>query len=173
MSKSASTVSSPAPSVKSVRGPAGRPSERSAFSYPSVIAFTVPIRPIGKERPRFGNGHVYTPLKTVTAERAIGLHANVAMKGMKPTEGPVVLTVHAFLPIPASWPKKAREAAREGHIYPTGKPDASNVLKLVEDALNEIVWIDDSQVVSAAVHKHYGEPHLGITVAAARDGAAL
>jgi Holliday junction resolvase RusA-like endonuclease len=39
----------------------------------------------------------------------------------------------------------------------TGKPDADNILKAVCDALNGIVWHDDSQVAFARVLKQYGE----------------
>jgi Holliday junction resolvase len=48
------------------------------------------------------------------------------------------------------------------HLRPTGKPDLDNYLKTL-DACNNIVWVDDSQVVSATVMKRYGQ-NPGITV---------
>lgn len=149
-------------------GLAGTP--KPAFSS---VAFSVPIVPVGKGRARFGKGRVYTPAKTVAAERAIAIHARAAMRSRAPHPGPVALTVRAVLPIPADWPKWRKAAAREKRIFPTGKPDASNVLKLVEDALNGIVWIDDAQVVSEAIHKDYGEPGIEIEVFAINTEEAM
>lgn len=46
----------------------------------------------------------------------------------------------------------------EGRIRPTTKPDISNVLKGVEDALKGIWYKDDSQIVEyGEVSKYYGE----------------
>jgi Holliday junction resolvase RusA-like endonuclease len=40
-------------------------------------------------------------------------------------------------------------------IYPTPQPDATKLLRSVEDALTGIVWKDDAQIVSQLVHKRY------------------
>ena len=40
---------------------------------------------------------------------------------------------------------------------PTSVPDTDNVLKAVSDAMNGIVYRDDSQVVNAVVWKRYSE----------------
>lgn len=52
--------------------------------------------------------------------------------------------------------------------YPTGKPDGSNLLKMVEDALTHIVWADDDQTVDGNFSKrwvhHWETPHSDITV---------
>ena len=47
--------------------------------------------------------------------------------------------------------KRKREAALAGRLRPTTKPDVSNVLKGVEDALKGVWYVDDSQIVG------YGE----------------
>lgn len=40
--------------------------------------------------------------------------------------------------------------------YPAVKPDATKLLRGVEDAMTGIVWRDDCQVVRQYVHKQYG-----------------
>lgn len=45
--------------------------------------------------------------------------------------------------------------AQEGLILPTTKPDSSNILKGVEDALNGVLYKDDSQIVRTHVVKMY------------------
>lgn len=63
-----------------------------------------------------------------------------------PSENPILLGVTAFMPIPKSKPEKWKAAARAGKIRPTTKPDLSNIIKLVEDVGNGILWKDDSQI---------------------------
>lgn len=42
-----------------------------------------------------------------------------------------------------------------GTPHPTGKPDLSNLLKMVEDALTKTLWQDDDQVVQLGGWKRY------------------
>jgi Holliday junction resolvase RusA-like endonuclease len=67
-----------------------------------------------------------------------------------------VIRIRADFSVPASWPRNKRDAALAGVIRPTGRPDFDNICKMV-DALNGIVWLDDTQVVDARVEKHYSE----------------
>lgn len=117
--------------------------------------FTVPGVPVGKGRARFvrATGRTYTPEKTRSYEATIADYAHEAMllAGYKPLLGPVRLTVQAVFPKPASWPKKKAAAT----FWHTGKPDADNLVKATSDAMNGIVWKDDSQVASASVIKSY------------------
>jgi Holliday junction resolvase RusA-like endonuclease len=63
--------------------------------------------------------------------------------------------VVAEFAIPKSWPKWRQGAAENGLVWHTIRPDASNVLKAVEDALQGVVYRDDSQIVSVVVQKAY------------------
>ena len=51
--------------------------------------------------------------------------------------------------------KKKHEAAYAGLIWPTTKPDVSNIVKGIEDALNGIWYKDDSQIVHEYSMKQY------------------
>ena len=62
-----------------------------------------------------------------------------------------MLSLRIYRAIPKSMSKKKREAALAGVLRPTTKPDVSNVLKGVEDALKGLWYVDDSQIVG------YGE----------------
>lgn len=42
-------------------------------------------------------------------------------------------------------------------IYPAGKPDVLKLARGVEDALTQIIWKDDAQIVSEKLLKRYGE----------------
>ena len=111
------------------------------------ISITVPGEPVAKARPRFTkNGHVYTPKKTAVYEQVIGLHARAAMKGHKILTGAIKLSVTAYMPIPHSWSLKQKTKAMSGALRHTKRPDLSNIIKSVEDALNGIVYADDAQI---------------------------
>jgi Holliday junction resolvase RusA-like endonuclease len=147
-----------------------------------VIRFELHGVPVGWQRtglrviaPRHGKpfATVYTPAKTRTFERALALAAKVAMRGRPPLEGPLVLCVTAFMPVPNSWSQKKRDAALAGTVRPTGKFDWDNLGKCT-DSLNKIVWIDDAQIVDGRVVKIYDEkPRLRIEVAQCQAGNLL
>ena len=55
-----------------------------------------------------------------------------------------------------SWSKKDRQLAIDGKIPPK-KPDVDNVVKIVLDALNRVVYLDDTQVTHCNVRKMWDE----------------
>lgn len=113
--------------------------------------------PRGKERPRTTKtGHIYTPQKTRDYEGALKFAAQQVMGDRPPLAGPLEMEMEVIVPISLSWPKKRQEAARSGREWPTKKPDGDNFLKM-KDALNLIVWIDDSQIVRERIEKRYGD----------------
>lgn len=113
--------------------------------------------PVGKGRPRFSrDGHTYTPERTRTFEGMLNVAAQEAMGERPPLEGPLKLEMEVVVPIAKSWPKKRQSDALKGILHPTSKPDWDNFGKVV-DALNLVVWRDDSQVCDGRVKKRYGE----------------
>ena len=124
-----------------------------------MIAFEIPGPPAGKGRPRafrMGNSvRMHTPEKTASYESLVKLAARMAMKSAAPMAFPVALSLIVLHPIPKSWSKRRQEAALAGTERPTTKPDADNVAKVVADACNGIVWVDDAQVVELHVSKRY------------------
>ena len=50
-------------------------------------------------------------------------------------------------------------------IHHAVKPDLDNLVKSVLDALNDVAWHDDAQIVELHVSKHYvSSPHIYITI---------
>jgi Holliday junction resolvase RusA-like endonuclease len=124
--------------------------------------------PVGQGRPRFvrATGRAYTPAHTAKYAAAVRVAASDAMAGENPIEGAIALTVVASVPVPASWSGKKQRAAIAGAIRPASRPDASNYLKMAEDALNQVAWRDDAQVVDARIVKVYSaRPALRIEIA--------
>lgn len=132
-----------------------------------LLIFDVPGDPVAKGRARArvinGRATLYTPRETVEYERHVAWCAKAALAGQAVPRAPMKVTLDIQLDVPKSWSGKRRAAALAGQIVPTSKPDASNVLKAVEDACNEIVYPDDSHIVSLVVDKRFA-PAPGVTV---------
>lgn len=119
------------------------------------ITFSIPGEPRGKGRPRF-NGHARTDAKTRAHESMIAKLARLEMGARKPLTGPVGLALTVITEPAKSWAKCRRAMALDGDIRPTKAPDLDNIIKLVSDALNGVVFGDDSQVVDITAAKVYG-----------------
>lgn len=133
------------------------------------VCFDVPGIPVPKGRPKFArrNGFVsaYTPKKTADYEAHVKQTAIDAMKAdSRLCAGPVSVAMIIRVPVPTSWSKKRQAAAGNGSIAPTKKPDCDNVAKAVLDAMNGLVFFDDSQVVEMHLRKEYGEPMVRVMV---------
>jgi Holliday junction resolvase RusA-like endonuclease len=134
----------------------------------TLIEFTVPGIPIGKERPRAarvgGFIRMYTPKKSLDYETDIALQAAKALGDIPPLETPIALTVTAYYCIPVSWTKRKQRQAQAGLLIP-GKPDLDNVAKAVLDGLNGVAYVDDKQVIRLVVTKAYSfDPRVEVTV---------
>ena len=126
-----------------------------------MLTLFVPGPPQGKGRARSttvnGKTFHYTPDKTRTYEGMIRTQAIEEMGIRAVTTQPIALKLVINYPIPVSWPKWKLQAAFDGEIVPTTKPDADNVVKAIKDALNGVVWKDDCQVTQMEVSKIYSE----------------
>lgn len=127
------------------------------------VVFQVEGSPVAKARarasrdPKTGKTRHYTPEKTRVYENLIAWRAMDAMKGREPMCGPIQIVLTLAFEPPKSWSQKRKRQACLGHIAMTKKPDADNVLKSIKDAMNEIVYKDDAQVVEVNVKKVYAE----------------
>ena len=90
-----------------------------------MVTFTIPGRPVPKQRPRTGrNGRIYTPKKSRSYEETVGWAGKQVFKN--PYDGPVQLQVNVYLSAPGG--------------------DLDNYVKSIQDGLNGIAWRDDRQV---------------------------
>ena len=134
------------------------------------IRIVITGHPVAKGRWRAykrkdGNIGAFTPQKTRKWEDDARIMATLEMGSRPLLTGCIELHVDVWLVVPASWPSWKRNAALGGLILPTGRPDLDNFVKAAKDAMNGIVWVDDSQVVTTEARKCYSErPSVGITV---------
>jgi Holliday junction resolvase RusA-like endonuclease len=120
------------------------------------MKFTIPGDPHGKARPRFANGHAYTPAKTVSYERLVKqCYMTAHSRPVTPLDTPVMLTIDVYHAVPNSASKKRQGAMLSGEVHPCIKCDLDNVIKIVMDGLQNCAYIDDKQVIGIVARKYY------------------
>lgn len=130
-----------------------------------AITFQVPGNPVPQPRPRITtrgrHGHAYTPKSHPIHAYRQAIAAAALAAGATPTDAaPITLIVDLVFARPKS---HFRKAGLKPDAPRLPRPDCSNCLKGIEDALNGVAWVDDSQLGRVVIEKTYGE-HPGTTV---------
>lgn len=118
-------------------------------------------QPVAKGRPKFsmrsGYAVAYTQVKTRVAESNLRAQAASQLPpGFVPFSSALSLTATFFLQRPKS--------LKKSETYPTKRPDAENLLKTLLDALNSVVYDDDSRIVELHIRKEYGTPGIEVVI---------
>lgn len=135
-----------------------------ATSADSEVIFTVPGHTVPWARMGGGKTVVpFIPAKQRSFMGVIKLFCQRALRGRRPLEGPLEVSIQAIYLRPKSHTRARREAP--GAQWKGSKPDADNISKIVKDALNTIAWRDDGQIASLHVWKMYGDtPRLTVKI---------
>lgn len=123
--------------------------------------------PIAEPRKRVavvnGRAKVYTPKKAKVNDfkRAAKKAASEAMSRMAPFTQPLAVELVYVMPRTLNQVWKTKPMPRLPHDK---KPDMDNLQKATWDALNGIVWVDDSQICylkcGKVIASGYEEPHV-------------
>lgn len=108
----------------------------------------IPGRPVPWARTSTHQGRRITPLKQRDHKTTIAENAALLVAGftpMYPAGEPLFMDLFFCYPMPKR-PKTS---------HPTGRPDIDNLVKMVADALNGLIYADDSQVVELRAIKTY------------------
>lgn len=125
--------------------------------------FTIDLCPTVKGRPRFSRktGRAFTPEKTRSAERETAdLLEKVYQYDIIEKGTPIAICLTFYLPRPKS-------ASKEKRPWPDVRPDVDNFVKLALDAMQGIVFEDDSQIIECNCRKLYadaGEPRTEVVI---------
>tara|TARA_Y100001963_G_C6770441_1_gene444590 strand:+ start:146 stop:616 length:471 start_codon:yes stop_codon:yes gene_type:complete len=126
---------------------------------------TMPFQAQAKQRPRTvrrksGKIDTYTPDKTRHFEDAVArwIAGAFSLRAKPLSQGsePVKLEVLCVFPRPQ---KLCRKKDPDGYLWRTAKPDASNLLKSIEDGIEKAKYIveNDAQFVDVHIQKVYGD----------------
>jgi Holliday junction resolvase RusA-like endonuclease len=123
-----------------------------------AVRFSVPGKIHGKDRPRFTRVgkyvRTYTPEETLNYEKKIQREYIQANRHKSNKALRMRLCIYREHPKSMSAFKKMLANIKK--LFPTVKPDVDNVLKVVLDALNNLAYEDDNQVVQFVIIKTYG-----------------
>ena len=119
--------------------------------------FEVMGTPVAKGRPRVTKWGAYTPEKTVNYENLVQFSYLQEYKNTDPLEGYLKMEIAFYMPIPKSTSKKNRELMIGWKLLPDKKPDIDNMIKSITDALNELAYQDDKQIIEVHAYKYYAE----------------
>lgn len=124
------------------------------------ILFEVPGEPVAQGRPRFSSKNKVKRAIDPPASRYYKMlvsHTALQYKPKELIDGSIELYIDVCRSVPKSWSKKKTEAALRKEILPTTRPDVDNYAKGIKDALNGIMYVDDSQITELTVRKYYAE----------------
>jgi len=128
------------------------------------VKITVDITPMGAvrmtQRSKWTNTNA---IRYQLYKKTIGYAVMEQIK--RAIDAPISVNMRFYYPIPKSWSKANKEAARAGTKRPIVKPDLDNVVKGCFDALNGIAWTDDNRVVEESSSKWYSDqPRIEIEI---------
>jgi Holliday junction resolvase RusA-like endonuclease len=110
------------------------------------ISFTVPVEPTPKNSTKWGRGRAYTPAKVRDATKAIRDYIKENYHG-DPLDGPLGLDVVYY--------RRRPQSKRRSKVWADTKPDEDNYTKLFKDALEGILWTNDSRISDGRYRKMF------------------
>lgn len=119
-----------------------------------MFIFEIYGDPIPQKQTRFARGIAYDPSKK---EREMIQWRIKPYAPKDPLLGPVKLRLTFYFPVPASTSRPRRNQMLRHVIHHIKKPDADNCAYLITNAMKNIFYKDDSQIIDLHIHKRYGE----------------
>jgi Holliday junction resolvase RusA-like endonuclease len=110
--------------------------------------FIIPIEPMGKQTVRVTRNGTFNGTKTRHAMREIAESIRGQYKG-EPLDCPLCVVITAW---------RTRPKTRAKDVWADTKPDYDNIEKLLGDALEGILWVNDSRIVDGRCVKKYAPP---------------
>ncbi len=124
------------------------------------MKFLIKDTPIPLQRPRMTGTHCWDSQKQ--QKMVVGIQLNTQFCDSAFFEGPLLIELNFFFPLPKRLSNKARiEKMGSPHIT---TPDLDNLVKFYLDCANDILYKDDATVAQIITKKMYGIPHTEMIV---------
>lgn len=134
---------------------------------PVLACIVVHGEPVQAGRPRF-NSYTHTahdPKKSRQYKAMVRESAVLQYHGDLITDKAIAVKIAIYRSIQKSISRKEHDRRATGEHRPIVKPDTSNYVKLIEDALTGVIWEDDNLIVSLVADKYYSDdPRIEVTV---------
>lgn len=110
--------------------------------------FEIPGKPLPLKRARKGKCGFYDPNLYQKVDFITKIRSKYTFNKC---DYPIGVRFYFHIEMPQSWSKKKKlQYLSEPHCQ---KPDASNLIKFVEDALNNVLWTDDCLIAKITSEK--------------------
>ncbi len=116
--------------------------------------FCIHTPPVPQKQTRWARNHYYDPNQKDQESMRWQIRPYAPKD---PLTGPISLYLTFLVPIPKSVSKVMRRQMIEGKILPIKRPDFDNLSYIVVNAMKDLIYVDDSQVVDATIQKRYSE----------------
>lgn len=135
----------------------------------SSYKITIPYTPKAKASVRMGKyGHYNPSCRGMLLTREyVRKHLQKAYPDRKILKGPLLVVLHFKIPAPKSLP--GRKRVLQNRLPHINKPDGDNLEKFLNDALNGIVWEDDSRIAWLLRSKSISSNKEGETILFVRE----
>ena len=119
-----------------------------------MLLFEIHSIPRPQKQTRWSKQGAYDPSKQYkdTLRWQIMPHAP-----QEPLQGPVSVHITFYMPIPKETSNFRRQRMLNGLIHHVVRPDIDNLAYIVINAMKELIYDDDKQVVDLILSKRYGE----------------
>jgi Holliday junction resolvase RusA-like endonuclease len=110
-----------------------------------LLHFTIPLEPKGKKVPRITRNGAFKDPETRAAMQAVADSIRLQYRG-EPMDCPLRVLITAW---------RTRPKSKKNEVWADTKPDYDNIEKLLGDALEGILWVNDSRIVDGRCLKKY------------------
>jgi Holliday junction resolvase RusA-like endonuclease len=119
-----------------------------------MIQFEIYTKPRPQKQTVWNRNHAYDPSKAYKDSLIW------QMRPYAPSDiilGPVGLDITFYMAMPAKISKAKKADCLAGKVVPITRPDIDNLGYVVTNAMRQLFYRDDSQVVDLLLKKRYGE----------------
>ncbi len=119
-----------------------------------MLIFEVHMTPRPQKQTTFGRRRAYDPSKN----QKLAIQWQIRPYAPRqPLTTPLSVDIIFYLPIPKGTSKLLKSQMINQSVYPFKRPDIDNLAYIVTNAMKEIVYVDDSQIVDLNLKKRYAE----------------
>ncbi len=131
-----------------------------------MLKFILDGEPIAQMRHRTSGRKHYNPQSEIKKSIQWRIKHKCQLQGHKqPLEGPISIEMIFYLDYPRKRSRSDLNLFLWGCEKNTSKPDDDNMEKFYKDCLSKIVYVDDKQIISTKLEKHYSlQPRTEILV---------
>ena len=119
-----------------------------------MIMFEIHEIPKPQKQTHFARGHCYDPSKNYKDMLVWQMRPYAPNE---PLSGPLHVDITFLMPIPKTSSASVRRQMIANNLHAIKRPDIDNLAYIITNAMKNLIYKDDSQIVDLHLHKRYAE----------------